>query len=90
VCLQVQRAGPSGTFPSAARFHTAELFFTDDSGVYFFPTRDAGALVDPSTESLTPELMVERHRDRLQRLSAERLHLPREPGGFRVTRAGAL
>ena len=29
------------TFPSAAAFHTAELFFTDDSGTYFFPTRDA-------------------------------------------------
>ena len=52
------------TFPSAAGFHTAELFFTDDTGVYFFPTRDAGALVDPATEEVTPELMVERHRDR--------------------------
>src|SRR4029078_12192143 len=43
---------PSGAagrpFPSAAGFHTSELFFTDDSGTYFFPTRDAGALVDPS------------------------------------------
>jgi hypothetical protein len=30
-------AGAAGrTFPSAAGFHTAELFFTDDSGVYFF------------------------------------------------------
>ena len=36
------------TFPSAAGFHTVELFFTDDSGVWFFPTRDAGALVDPA------------------------------------------
>jgi hypothetical protein len=50
------------TFPSAAGFHTAELFFTDDSGLWFFPTRDAGALVDPATEQMTPELMVERHR----------------------------
>src|ERR671918_1535237 len=64
------------TFPSAAGFHTAELFFTDDSGVYFFPTRDAGALVDPATEEVTPELMVERHRDRMRQLSAERLYLP--------------
>ena len=47
---------------SAAGFHTAELFFTDDSGVYLFATRDAGALVDPATEKVTPELMVERHR----------------------------
>jgi hypothetical protein len=66
------------TFPSAAGFHTAELFFTDDSGLYFFPTRDAGALVDPATEELTAELMVERHRDRLRQLSAERLYLPAE------------
>jgi hypothetical protein len=70
-------AGAAGrTFPSAAGFHTAELFFTDDSGVYFFPTRDAGALVDPATEEVTAELMVERHRGRVRRLSDRRLHLP--------------
>jgi hypothetical protein len=66
------------TFPSAAGFHTAELFFTDDSGLYFFPTRDAGALVDPATDGVTPELMVERHGERLRKLSDGRLHLPAE------------
>ena len=66
------------TFPSAAGFHTAELFFTDDSGVYFFPTRDAGALVDPATETITPQLMVERHQERLRKLSEGRLYLPAE------------
>ena len=66
------------TFPSAAGFHTAELFFTDDSGLYFFPTRDAGALVDPATETVTPELMVERHRKQLRQLSDARLYLPAE------------
>jgi hypothetical protein len=66
------------TFPSAAGFHTAELFFTDDSGVWFFPTRDAGALVDPASDGITPELMVERHRRRLRKLSDGRLHLPAE------------
>src|SRR5918992_1578910 len=72
-------AGAAGrTFPSAAGFHTAELFFTDDSGLYFFPTRDAGALVDPATDEVTPELMVERHRQRVRRLSDERLYLPAE------------
>jgi hypothetical protein len=64
------------TFPSAAGFHTVELFFTDDSGVWFFPTRDAGALVDPATEEVTLELMLERHRGRLRQLSDRRLHLP--------------
>lgn len=73
-------AGAAGgrTFPSAAGFHTAELFFTDDSGTYFLPTRDAGALVDPAEEEVTPALMVERHRSRIRRLSGERVHLPRE------------
>ena len=66
------------TFPSAAGFHTSELFFTDDSGTWFFPTRDAGALVDPADEEVTPELMVERHAERLVKLSDERIHLPRE------------
>ena len=48
-------AGAAGrTFPSAAGFHTSEFFFTDDSGTYFFPTRDAGALVDPADEEITP------------------------------------
>jgi hypothetical protein len=68
------------TFPSAAGFHTAELFFTDDSGTYFFPTRDAGALVDPEAEQVTPAVMVERHEQRLRKLSDERIHLPaKEP-----------
>lgn len=68
------------TFPSAAAFHTSELFFTDDSGTYFFPTRDAGALVDPADEKVTPGLIVERHRKRIRRLSDARIHLPpREP-----------
>jgi hypothetical protein len=71
-------AASGRTFPSAAGFHTAELFFTDDSGLYFFPTRDAGALVDPAEEEITPELMVERHLDQVRRLSDRRLHLPAE------------
>jgi hypothetical protein len=34
-------ASPVGrTFPSAAGFITSELFYTDDSGTYIFPTRD--------------------------------------------------
>jgi len=69
-------AAAGRTFPSAAGFHTAELFFTDDSGVWFFPTRDAGALVDPAVEQVTPELMVQRHRGRLRQLSDQRLYLP--------------
>ena len=66
------------TFPSAAGFHTAEIFFTDDSGTYFMPTRDAGALVDPAVEEVGPELMLERHAGLIRTLSDTRIHLPRE------------
>jgi hypothetical protein len=69
-------AAAGRTFPSAAGFHTAELFFTDDSGVYLFATRDAGALVDPAAEKVTPELMAERHRGRVRKLEGRRLYLP--------------
>jgi hypothetical protein len=72
-------AGAAGrTFPSAAGFHTSELFFTDDSGTYMFPTRDAGALVDPAEEDITAELMLERHGERIVKLSDERIEFPRE------------
>ena len=66
------------TFPSAAGFHTAEIFFTDDSGTYFMPTRDAAAQVDPAAEDVTPELMLERHAGLITKLSERRVHLPRE------------
>ena len=69
-------AAAGRTFPSAAGFHTAELFFTDDSGVYFFPTRDAGALVDPAAGEVTPELVAERHRGLIRKLADGRLYLP--------------
>ena len=43
------------TFPSAAGFHTSELFFTDDDSVYHFATRDAPALVEPDADgSIAP------------------------------------
>jgi hypothetical protein len=71
-------AAAGRTFPSAAGFHTAELYFTDDSGVYFFPTRDAGALVDPAAETVTSELMVERHAGLARKLADGRLNLPAE------------
>ena len=70
-------AAAGRTFPSAAGFHTAELFFTDESGTYFFPTRDAGALVDPAVEPLALERMLERHAGRVQQLSDQRVYLPR-------------
>jgi hypothetical protein len=63
-------------FPSAAGFHTSEIFFTDDSGTYFFPTRDAPALVDAAGELPDLEGWLAAHRARLRRLSDRRLHIP--------------
>ena len=41
-------AGSAGgrTFPSPAGFHTSEIFYTNDNGVYLLETRDAPALVE--------------------------------------------
>ena len=67
------------TFPSAAGFHTAEFFFTDDTGLYFLPTRDAPALVEPDRDgSIDLHAWVEAHRRRIRKLSDTRLHLPAE------------
>src|SRR5215218_11131673 len=54
------------TFPSAAGFHTSEVFFTDDEGVYLFETRDAPALVERAADgSLDHEELLAAHRSRI-------------------------
>jgi hypothetical protein len=67
------------TFPSAAGFHTSEVFFTDDDGVYFFETRDAPKLVerDPG-EPVDIEQVIEAHRSRIRKLADGRLNIPPE------------
>ena len=66
------------TFPSAAGFHTTEFFFTNDDGVYFFPTRDAASLVDRSPDgSINLHDYLRVHRQRIRKLSDGRLDLPR-------------
>lgn len=69
------------TFPSAAGFHTGEIFFTDDSGTYFFPTRDAPALAERAENgTLSVKELLEVHRPRIRKLSDKRINLPpREP-----------
>ena len=47
-------------------------------GRVLLPDPDAGALVDPAIEEVTPQLMVERHAGRLRQLSDQRLYLPAE------------
>src|ERR671917_27500 len=58
------------TFPSAAGFHTSEVFFTADDGVYLFETRDAPALLESTTDG-PPDLdaILEAHRGRIRKLS---------------------
>ena len=65
------------TFPSAAGFHTSEVFFTNDDGVYLFATRDAPALVEPQTDG-PPELetLLAVHRPRIRKLADGRLRIP--------------
>ncbi|MFO7170380.1 MAG: hypothetical protein DIU80_020320 [Chloroflexota bacterium] len=65
------------TFPSAAGFHTSEVFFTDDSGTYLFQTRDAPALAERNADgSIDPQALLEAHRARIRKLSDKRLYIP--------------
>ncbi|MDM9383903.1 hypothetical protein QUB80_24795 [Chlorogloeopsis sp. ULAP01] len=65
------------TFPSAAGFHTSEIFFTNDDGIYFFPTRDAHAVVErQADEKINLDALLEVHRKRIRKLSESRLYIP--------------
>ncbi|HET9875089.1 MAG TPA: hypothetical protein VFQ37_04915, partial [Mycobacterium sp.] len=61
------------TFPSAAGFHTSQLFFTDDTGTYLLPTRDQ--VPQPPG---TVEEWVGHTADCYVRISDSRLQLPAE------------
>lgn len=65
------------TFFSAAGFHTSEIFFTDDSGTYFFATRDTPVVADRNEDG-TPDLkaLLQAHRGQIHRVSSTRLHIP--------------
>lgn len=73
-------AGAAGgrSFPSAAGFHTSEIFFTDDSGVYLLPTRDMAAVVKPG-EQTDLDAYLAAHRSRVVKLADGRLNIPRVP-----------
>ncbi|MFN8443742.1 MAG: hypothetical protein U0175_23390 [Caldilineaceae bacterium] len=65
------------TFPSAAGFHTSEIFFTDDSGTYFFRTRDIPPPVERNADgSQDLVALVKSHAAQIERLSDQRLHIP--------------
>lgn len=69
------------TFPSAAGFHTAEIFFTDDSGTYFFATRDTPVVAERNEQGTNDVAqLLNVHQKQIRRLSDKRIYLPpREP-----------
>jgi hypothetical protein len=64
------------TFPSAAGFHTSELFFTDDDGVYMLETRDAPDLRNSPDKPPDMEKLIEAHRSRVRKIYDGRMNLP--------------
>lgn len=74
-------AGAAGgrTFPSAAGFHTVDIFFTDDNGTYFLSTRDAPALfANINVEDFDIAQLIEAHQKRIRKIQDERLVIPRQ------------
>src|SRR5918996_4599630 len=70
-------ASPVGrTFPSAAGFITSELFYTDDNGTYFFPTRDFHPPIEIRDGKVDLEEFLAVHKKRIRKLSDKRLHIP--------------
>jgi hypothetical protein len=68
------------TFPSSAGFHTSEIFYTDDNGTYFFPTRNLHSVVGNNSEDdLDYNKYLELHKSRIKKLSDKRLNLPENP-----------
>jgi hypothetical protein len=62
------------SFPSSAGFNTSEFFFTDDTGVYFLPTRD---MTPVSTDgSVDLKAWTETHRSRIVKLADGRMNIP--------------
>jgi hypothetical protein len=70
---------PSGrTFPSAAGFTTSEIFYTDDNGTYFFPTRDFHPPQGIMDGKVDLQQFLAAHKQRIQKLSNKRLYTPKE------------
>ncbi|MED4599190.1 hypothetical protein P9314_00500 [Paenibacillus validus] len=65
------------TFPSAAGFHTSEIFFTDDTGTYIFKTRDAVPEVKKGEDGKHDvEQLILTYKKHIHRISEQRLHIP--------------
>ena len=63
------------SFPSSAGFNTSEFFFTDDTGVYFLPTRDMQPVNSKPDTDL--KSWVAAHKARIVKLADGRLNIPR-------------
>ena len=76
-------AGAAGgrTFPSAAGFHTSEIFFTDDNGSYMMPTRD---MIPESNGDIDLKSYLDTHKARVVKLGEGRLNIPKEPQHMEV------
>ena len=61
------------TFPSAAGFHTSQLFFTDDTGTYLLPSRD-----EHPRDFDNIDAWISHTAEAYVRISDTRLELPRE------------
>jgi len=75
-------AGAAGgrSFPSAAGFHTSEIFYTDDNGVYVFPTRDMPATDARHGNGKTDlKAYLDAHKSRIVKLADGRLKTPASP-----------
>lgn len=75
-------AGAAGgrTFPSAAGFHTTEVFYTDDNGVYFMPTKDMPAVeADNGGGKTDMQAYFAAHKSRIVKIANGRLHIPVSP-----------
>ena len=64
------------SFPSSAGFNTSEFFFTDDTGVYFLPTRDMTPEASGSVHDL--DAWLDAHRAGTVKLADGRLNIPAE------------
>ncbi|WP_219929783.1 hypothetical protein [Teichococcus aestuarii] len=62
------------SFPSSAGFNTSEFFFTDDTGVYFLPTRDMTPV--PAAAGTELGAWLDAHRARIVKLADGRLNIP--------------
>lgn len=79
--LMPNYAGSAGarTFPSAAGFHTSDLFFTDDTGVYYLSTKDAPASEHKQMSAdIAVDEWLDQTRKRTKKLSDQRLQIPNE------------